>query len=94
MILLFVNKLLTFLVKKKKVKLIIPYLPYARQDRACNLGESFALAVFINSFFSQVNSKIDELVAYDLHSIVAIDLFRDFSFKVKEICSWPLASCS
>jgi ribose-phosphate pyrophosphokinase len=32
----------------KELHLFIPYLPYARQDRVCNEGESFALKVFAN----------------------------------------------
>lgn len=33
----------------ENVHAYIPYFPYARQDRACNTGESFALKVFIST---------------------------------------------
>jgi len=32
----------------ERFSLVIPYVPYARQDRICNEGESFSLKVFAN----------------------------------------------
>lgn len=51
-----------------KIRLTIPYLPYARQDRVCNFGESFSLRAFariINSL------KFSSVVVWDVHSNVA-----------------------
>lgn len=51
-------------------RLTMPYIPYARQDRQCNTGESFSLAAFagiINSL------KFASVVVYDPHSKVAVD---------------------
>ena len=51
----------------KNIDLIIPYLPYARQDRVCNEGESFSLKVFTNL----INSlKFNEVTVFDSHSDV------------------------
>lgn len=35
-------------IPKEVVTLYIPYFPYARQDRKCHEGESFALYVYVN----------------------------------------------
>lgn len=54
--------------------LSVPYLPYARQDRACSEGESFALKVFadiINSY------KFDMVFTADNHSEVATALINN-----------------
>ena len=51
----------------RELKLIIPYLPYARQDRKCNSGEAFSLKIFcdmINSVY------FDDVYVYDAHSDV------------------------
>ena len=54
------------------VNLALPYLPYARQDRVCNEGESLSIAVIariINSF------KLNKLILVDVHSDVSLALF-------------------
>lgn len=66
--------------------LYLPYIPYARQDRVCNPGESHALKVFgqlINSL------KFQQVIVIDPHSDVAagvidnlapytqVDIFED-----------------
>jgi len=51
-----------------KIRLTMPYLPYARQDRVCNAGESFSLRAFariINSL------KFASVGVFDVHSRVA-----------------------
>lgn len=49
----------------KNVRLTMPYIPYARQDRVCNSGEAFSLAAFANL----INSlNFDSVVVYDAHS--------------------------
>jgi len=47
--------------------LTIPYFPYARQDRVCNVGESHSLKVFC-SLVNSIGAK--EVVVYDAHSSV------------------------
>ncbi len=54
------------LVSSVEIVLSIPYFPYARQDRACNTGESYSLAVF-----SQwIAFNFDLVITYDIHSDV------------------------
>lgn len=53
---------------KLPVKLHMPYVPYARQDRVCNLGEPLSIKVlcdFINSL------NFDSVTIHDPHSLVA-----------------------
>lgn len=51
-----------------KIKLILPYLPYARQDRVCNRGEANGIAAF-----ARVLNSLDfaSVVLLDPHSDVA-----------------------
>lgn len=52
----------------KQFELVMPYIPYARQDRQCYEGESFSLKVFCNL----INSlKFDKVIVFDSHSDVA-----------------------
>jgi len=54
-----------------KTSLLLKYVPYSRQDRVCNKGESFSLKVFA----AQINSLgFDEVVTWDNHSDVATAL--------------------
>lgn len=59
-----------------KFFLIIPYLPYARQDRVCNDGESHNLKVFCDMVN---NLKYDVVQVFDPHSIVATGLLNNVS---------------
>ena len=60
-------------VDRSNIDGLIPYLPYARQDRVCNKGESFALFVF----FSVIKDAcIGKLETYDIHSQVSEYWFR------------------
>lgn len=59
---------------KFKVVLNLAYFPYARQDRVCNSGESFALKVFVNMLVAQ--ESFGYLEVDDLHSHVTKQLFR------------------
>jgi len=51
-----------------KFDLVMPYVPYARQDRVCNDGESFSLKVFATLINNQNFNKVYVL---DSHSDVA-----------------------
>lgn len=56
--------------------LYLLYLPYGRQDRVCDKGESFSLKVFANL----INSlKFDRVYLFDPHSNVAPALFDKVS---------------
>jgi ribose-phosphate pyrophosphokinase len=56
------------------IELIIPYIPYARQDRECADGESFTLKVFTNIINSANFSRVRVL---DAHSDVAPALLNN-----------------
>jgi ribose-phosphate pyrophosphokinase len=52
----------------KYFTLVMPYIPYARQDRVCNKGESFSLKVFAKLLNS---AWFDNVIVLDPHSDVA-----------------------
>ena len=54
-----------------KKNLVLPYVPYSRQDRVCNKGESFSLKIFAN-IINQFN--FDLVQTWDNHSDVATAL--------------------
>jgi len=59
---------------KAKIKLYMPYVPYARQDRVCVEGEAHSLRVFANLINSLEFSKV---VIVDPHSLVCEALFNN-----------------
>jgi len=64
-------------LKRKGVKhfeLVIPYVPYARQDRQCTEGESFTLDVFAKIINS---AKFDKVITLDNHSDVSTALIKN-----------------
>lgn len=58
----------------KNFELIMPYIPYARQDRECAEGESFSLKVFSNIINS---ANFDKVIVLDAHSDVAPALINN-----------------
>ncbi len=56
------------------IHLYLPYVPYARQDRVCNPGESFSLKVFANLINSQQYKSVTVL---DPHSPVVSELIEN-----------------
>lgn len=66
-----------------QAQLFLPYIPYARQDRICNAGESHALKVFCNL----INSlNFVQVVVVDPHSEVAMGLIdRVFAYTQIDI---------
>ena len=50
------------------INLFMPYLPYARQDRVCDKGESFSLKVLAN-FINSLN--FNKVTVVDPHSLVS-----------------------
>ncbi len=65
------------------IKLIMPYVPYARQDRVCNSGESFSIRAFANIINSLNFSRV---VVYDIHSKAALDEFK----RIEPVPSYQL----
>jgi ribose-phosphate pyrophosphokinase len=61
-------------VDKRDITVFMPYLPYARQDRVCHEGESFALDVFLRVL---ATGHFSALLVYDLHSSVSVSLIRE-----------------
>lgn len=59
-----------------KVHVVLPYLPYARQDRACRTGEPFSLKVLANLFNSQ---KFKSVKVLDVHSSASEMLFKNLT---------------
>ena len=52
-------------------QLVMPYVPYGRQDRVCSEGESFSL----RAFASLINGMgFDKVTVYDMHSLVTKQL--------------------
>lgn len=58
----------------KEFELIMPYIPYARQDRQCAERESFSLKVFTNIINS---ANFDKVWVIDSHSDVAPALINN-----------------
>jgi ribose-phosphate pyrophosphokinase len=63
-----------------RIKLRMPYIPYARQDRVCNFGEALSIKVFCDLINSQ---KYHEVEVWDAHSDVAIALL-DNHYQVRQ----------
>lgn len=65
-------------IKRKKINtkinLTIPYFPYARQDRVCNSGEAFGVAVMAD----MINSLgCNSVTIYDPHSCVVSKFLKN-----------------
>lgn len=52
------------------LRLLLPYLPYGRQDRACVNGEAFSLHVFSQMLKPYFDTAVDEICTWDAHSPV------------------------
>jgi ribose-phosphate pyrophosphokinase len=61
---------LRYLRHSPNIKLILPYLPYARQDRMCNIGEASSLSLILRIMTDSI--PIDELQTWDVHNEVAV----------------------
>lgn len=59
----------------KKISLVLPYIPYGRQDRICNKGESFSIRVFADILNSM---NFERVYSIDPHSDVTPALIRNF----------------
>lgn len=65
----------------KRFDLIMPYIPYARQDRQCENGESFTLKVFCEILNS---ANFEKVFTFDSHSDVAPALINNCVNKNSE----------
>lgn len=81
------------------IDLNLTYLPYARQDRVCNPGESFSL----KAFASIINGiKYNKVILFDPHSDVAAGVFdrvsvisqKDIVSRFREFNSRVLRGCT
>jgi ribose-phosphate pyrophosphokinase len=57
----------------REIRLVMPYLPYARQDRVCAPGEAHSLRVFCDIINAQ---QYDSVEVWDVHSDVALALLN------------------
>lgn len=69
------------------IRVVLSYVPYARQDRFCDLGESFSLKAFaeiINSL------NLDKVIVIDPHSDVTGAVFNNVEIisQLQVINSW------
>jgi len=68
-----------------RIKLIMPYCAFSRQDRRCNDGESFSLKVFTNLLNS---CNFQSVVTYDNHSDVSTALINNcYNKSVADVLS-------
>lgn len=61
---------------KSKVNLLVPYLPYARQDKDISNDSTFALLTF-SKLINSLN--LDNIVTYDVHSSVALSNIKNIT---------------
>lgn len=83
-LLLLVNAIKSF-PQSTIAELVIPYFPYARQDRICNVGEAFSLKVMADL----INSlNIPKVTIYDPHSDVTPALINNVNVVPQhQICA-------
>lgn len=68
---------------EKDTCVFLPYMPYARQDRVCHPGESFALR---ESIYFLAQMDIEKLMVLDLHSQVSRNILQNIAmYDVEEI---------
>ena len=73
MVLSAINNLNTF---SGQVTLLLPYLPYSRQDRVCYAGEAFSLQALAGLLASGL-TPFDRVVTWDVHSNEALTVFQE-----------------
>lgn len=63
--------------------LVMPYMPYGRQDRICHVGESFSLKIFANIINSM---NFNNVITFDTHSLVTDALFNNIQVFTQDYC--------
>jgi len=79
---MYVAMIANVLFRKTVTILELPYVPFARQDRATTPEQPFSLRVFCN-FLN--NLQLDELIVSDVHSDVFFTWVDPASFKVTHL---------
>lgn len=69
-----------------RIKLVMPYVPYARQDRVCAPGEALSMKVFAG-IINALN--FERVTVYDAHSDVSLALI-DRVFNVRQEDTLPV----
>ena len=79
------------------IRLTMPYIPYARQDRVCNTGEAFSIRAFANI----INAlEFKSIIVWDAHSVISTCLIKncinipqsDLIGKHVELMKWMVES--
>lgn len=70
-LLLLVNALRYRFGSDLEINLLLPYLPYARQDRVCAVGQAFSLEVFAGLLTSM---NLMGITVWDCHSDIGLQL--------------------
>lgn len=82
------------------LELVLPYVPYARQDRVCNEGESLGISVFtsiINSLnFDRVtivdpHSDVTPVLIKNVNVVTQLDLFNSNNALRQRVLASPQA---
>lgn len=63
------------------LKLAVPYLPYARQDRVIEPDEPFSLKVFLNI----VTSQFMQIETYDVHNLSAVGHMTSYLSETSQL---------
>lgn len=58
----------------ENIRLTMPYIPYARQDRVCNKGEALSIRAFAN-IINALDFK--SVVVWDAHSVISTTLIKN-----------------
>jgi len=75
------NALISMGYRNNFINLVMPYVPYARQDRICNPGEPFSIKVFANLINSM---KFETVLIIDPHSDVTSALINGVEIVTKK----------
>jgi len=68
--------------KEIQLNLELPYLPYARQDRVCAVGQAFSMELFAQLL---KNLSIQSLLTWDCHSAVGLRLTAAQNYQMADI---------
>jgi ribose-phosphate pyrophosphokinase len=70
-------------IPRENIDLFIPYMPYGRQDRVCNEGESFALRVF--GHMLKAFPHYNNIYIKDMHSEVTHHVLMAYGMQVQHM---------
>ncbi|WPH64698.1 ribose-phosphate pyrophosphokinase [Vibrio phage vB_VpaP_SJSY21] len=71
------------------IKLVMPYMPYARQDRVCSYGEAFAVKIMANMINSM---KFGTVTIHDPHSDVTPALIDNVDVIAQDVNAFQAIS--